>query len=70
MASTAMAYSHLHLAYLAIGHFMVCCGVALSLVVLFEAPILHMEKLLFAVLGLGKLPQARKSEADGRQTAL
>jgi peptidoglycan/LPS O-acetylase OafA/YrhL len=61
MGDTLVAYSHLSMAYMAIAHFMVCCGVALVLVLLFEAPLTHMEKLLFASLGMGKMPQARKT---------
>ena len=70
MASTPIAYSHLSFAYLALGNFMVCCGVALVLVLLFEAPILHMEKMLFAAAGLGKMPPARKIEGQGKKSFL
>jgi hypothetical protein len=35
-------------------------SLAVVLVVLFEAPLLHIEKLLFGFMGLGKLPQVKK----------
>ncbi len=38
----------------------VSLAVAFVLVVLSEAPLLHMEKLLFGFMGLGKLPQVKK----------
>ena len=33
-----------------------------ALVMVFEAPLMHMEKMLYAVVGAGKMPQIRKNQ--------
>ena len=38
------------------GNILICIGVAFVMVIVFEAPILHMEKLLFSLLGLASMP--------------
>ncbi len=43
----------------------VSLAIAFILVILFQAPLLHMEKLLFGFMGLGKLPQVKKKAKVG-----
>merc|ERR1712172_338290 len=38
----------------------ICIAISYALIVLFEAPLVHLEKLLFYSLGLGKLPSVRR----------
>ena len=33
-----------------------------GLVMMFEAPLMHLEKMLYAVVGAGKMPQIRKNK--------
>ena len=58
----SVVYTNLLFVYTAIGNFAFCCGVAFVLVVLFEAPLAHLEKLLFGVLGIGRMPTLRKEK--------
>ena len=52
---------------LALYHILASTAVSLALafvfVVLFEAPLLHVEKLFFVLLGMGKLPPVKKKIA-------
>ena len=63
----AFNYSNAVFAYTVVGNFAMCCFVALLLVVLFEYPLAHMEKLLFAALGVGRMPRVRKSASSKEQ---
>ena len=46
--------------YASLGNLAISIGVALAMVLAFEAPILHLEKLTFGLLGLGKMPAGKK----------
>ena len=67
--SYPLDYSSNLLAYLAVGNFAMCCFISLILVLWFESPCLHLEKLLFAALGMGGMPKARKMAKDGDKHA-
>ena len=54
--SYSVPYTNLGATYLSLGNLLLCIAVAYIMVVAFEFPILHMEKLLFVPLGLHKLP--------------
>jgi len=42
----------------------ICIAISYALIVLFEAPLVHLEKLLFYSLGLGKLPSVRRIKTE------
>lgn len=42
----------------------ICIAISYALIVLFEAPLVHLEKLLFHSLGLGKLPPVRRIKTE------
>ena len=48
--------------YYCLGNMLMTAGAALALVICFEMPILHAEKLLFGILGLAVMPQPRKEK--------
>ena len=48
--------------YYIIAILMVSTGVAYALVMVFEAPFMHMEKLLYAALGIGNMPVIRRNK--------
>ena len=56
----SVTITHTLVLYHILANTAVSLAIAFVLVVLFEAPLLHMEKLLFGFLGLGKLPQVKK----------
>ncbi len=58
-------YSNLYLTYTTVSNFSMCTACALVLVLLFEAPFFHLEKLLFGVLGIGRMPAPRKEKQKG-----
>merc|ERR1711918_117765 len=41
----------------------ISAAISYALIVLFEAPLVHLEKILFYKLGLGKLPPVRRIKA-------
>ena len=55
-------YSNLYLTYTTVSNFAMCTACALVLVLMFEAPFFHLEKLLFGVLGIGRMPAPRKEK--------
>ena len=57
-----MTYSTEVYIYYCLGNLLMTAGAALALVLCFEMPILHAEKLLFGILGLAPMPKARKEE--------
>jgi len=59
-----MTYSTEVYIYYCLANIFMTAGVALVLVVCFEMPILHAEKLLFGILGLSPMPRARKEEGS------
>ena len=48
--------SQVYMVYLSLANIMVSMGLAFGMVLMFEAPLTHMEKLLFGFLGITKLP--------------
>ena len=56
---TAARFSGLLLAQQFLSILAISTAAAFLAVILFEAPIVHMEKLLFAALGVGKKPSSR-----------
>jgi hypothetical protein len=60
LPSYSVTITHTLVLYHILANTAVSLAVAFVLVVLFEAPLLHMEKLLFGFMGLGKLPQVKK----------
>jgi len=58
--TTTVRYSNLHLTQQFLSILAISTGAAFLFVIMFEAPIVHLEKLLFAVAGVGRLPQRRK----------
>ena len=54
--SYTISYSHLTAVYASLGNLAISIGVALVMVLAFEATILHIEKVTFGLLGLGKMP--------------
>jgi peptidoglycan/LPS O-acetylase OafA/YrhL len=60
LPSYSVTITHTLVLYHILANTAVSLAVAFVLVVLFEAPMLHMEKLLFGFMGLGKLPQVKK----------
>jgi len=42
----------------------ICIAISYALIVLFEAPLVHLEKLLFHSLGIGKLPPVRRIKTE------
>ena len=56
----AVRYSHTLLVIQFVSILAIATFAAFVFVILFEAPIVHMEKLLFASLGMGRMPQKRK----------
>jgi peptidoglycan/LPS O-acetylase OafA/YrhL len=59
LPSYAVTITHTLVLYHILANTAVSLAVAFVLVVLFEAPLLHLEKLLFASMGIGKLPPAK-----------
>lgn len=59
-SEAAVRYTHTHFAIQSISIVAISTAVAFVFVILFEAPIVQMEKLLFASIGLSKMPQKRK----------
>ena len=60
--SYTFTFSQSFAIYIIIGVLLLTTAVAYVLVMVFEAPMMHMEKLLFAALGHGKMPSARKDK--------
>ena len=60
-------YSNLYLTYVSVGNFAMCTVLALVLALLFEAPFFHLEKLFFGVLGIGRMPSARKEKQKTKE---
>ena len=60
----AVRYSHTLLVIQFISILAIATFAAFVFVILFEAPIVHMEKLLFASLGFGRMPQKRKENGE------
>lgn len=58
----SVVYTTLLYIYTALGNFAFCCFVSFVLVLLFEAPTFHLEKLLFGLLGIGRMPTVRKEK--------
>jgi len=58
---TTIRYSHTMLTFQFIGFLSISTFAAYVLVILFEAPIVQLEKILFASLGMGRMPQKRKA---------
>jgi len=56
----SLNYSNRLFAYAAVSNFALCAFIAMIFMLLFEAPFLHLEKLLFGVLGVGKMPKAKR----------
>ena len=61
---TAARFSGLLLAQQFLSILAISTAAAFLAVILFEAPIVHMEKLLFAALGVGKKPSNRARTAE------
>ena len=61
-SETVVRYSHTLLTFQFIGILAISTFAAFVFVILFEAPIVHMEKILFASLGMGRMPQKRKEK--------
>jgi len=61
-SETVVRYSHTLLTFQFIGILAISTFAAFVFVILFEAPIVHMEKVLFAALGMGRMPQKRKEK--------
>ena len=59
---TVVRYSHTMLAFQFIGILAISTFAAFVMVVLFEAPIVQLEKIFFASLGMGRMPQKRKEK--------
>ena len=60
--SYTISYSNLTTVYLSLATLAISVGVALVLVIAFEAPILHLEKIIFGLLGLRKTSHEKKSK--------
>jgi peptidoglycan/LPS O-acetylase OafA/YrhL len=60
LPSYTVTITHTLVLYYILANTAVSLAVAFVLVILFEAPLLHMEKLLFGFLGIGKLPPVKK----------
>lgn len=63
MPAYNLMISQPYLIYMVIANTVVCMGCGLLMVLLFEAPIMHLEKLLFGFLGISKLPTVEKPKA-------
>merc|ERR1719481_23846 len=50
--------------YYMIYHLCFCIAIAFAICVMFEAPIVHLERLLYYVLGLAKLPTTKRVKAE------
>jgi peptidoglycan/LPS O-acetylase OafA/YrhL len=60
LPSYSATITHTLVLYHILANTAVSLAAAFVLVVLFETPLLPMEKLLFGFMGLGKLPQVKK----------
>ncbi len=60
LPSYSVTITHTLVLYHILANTAVSLAITFVLVVLFEAPLLHMEKLLFGFMRLGKLPQVKK----------
>ena len=60
LPSYAVTITHTLVLYYILANTAVSLAVAFVFVMLFEAPLLHMEKLVFGYLGVARLPQVKK----------
>ena len=63
LPSYSVTITHTLVLYYILANTAISIAIAFVLVVVFEAPLLHMEKLLFASLGIGKLQPVKKKIA-------
>eukprot|EP00088_Acartia_fossae_P010348 TRINITY_DN15149_c0_g1_i2.p1 TRINITY_DN15149_c0_g1~~TRINITY_DN15149_c0_g1_i2.p1 ORF type:complete len:350 (-),score=38.16 TRINITY_DN15149_c0_g1_i2:4-1053(-) len=64
MISYRVYLSQAYMSFLCISNVIVAMGVGLAAVLLFEAPTMHLEKLLFGFLGLARLPKVNKYKVE------
>ena len=55
-----ISYGTEQITYTVIGNVMITGAVSIVMVLAFEMPILHMEKLTFGLLGVGAMPKAKR----------
>ena len=61
-SETVIRYSHTLLTFQFIGILSISTFAAFVFVIMFEAPIVQLEKIFFASLGMGRMPQKRKEK--------
>jgi peptidoglycan/LPS O-acetylase OafA/YrhL len=64
LPSFSVHYTHALGVYWVLAMLCLSIFVAYIMVILFEAPIVHLEKIVFALLGVGSLPKAKKAKAS------
>merc|ERR1712200_112158 len=66
---SAITYTNTVYFYSAIGNLLVCIGISIILYLVFEVPLAHAEKILFGLLGIGKLPTAKRKQIPEKASA-
>ena len=58
--NSVLSYGTEHITYTVIENVMITGAVSIVMVLAFEMPLLHMEKLTFGLLGVAALPKAKR----------
>ena len=66
---TSQMYTNTLYMYTAFGNLAVCIGLAIVLYLMFEVPLAHAEKIMFGLLGIGRMPRATRKNIKEKSTS-